>query len=337
MGVEGGGRDGYGGIGDDGKDALDEQDAMKGVGAVRDEVAGLEGVMTLDGDVGEIGIGGQGLDVEGECGGEGAVLVEGMAEQDVLGLHGIGGEQEMAGGDGGKVVGFFERGGLGMAAFGATVAQEEAGDAVVDEEMVEIGEQVAETLFGVTVVTREQVDEGIEDDEAGVDTFDSGEEVGEVFGEGEDARFGGREVRVLGKVRVGVGDEGEDVDVVKVGPQVDEVLALGGVGIGKGGDDDDTALDRGGAVGHGFAGGDGGGDLEGEQAFAEAMIAVEQGDAAQRETLLPEPCNGLCGGGTLGVSDGTRIGLGRCGYEIEQGCEAGCRGGGNRRRGENRR
>ncbi len=233
--------------------------------------------------------------MEDERGGEGAVLVEGMAEQDVRGLHGIGGEQEMADGGGGKVVGFFERGGLGMAAFGATVAQEEAGDAVVDEEMVEIGEQVAETLFGVTVVTREQMDEGIEDDEFGVDAFDSGEEVGEVFGDGEDARVGRREVRVLGKMGIGVGDEGEDVDVVEIGTEVDEVLTLRGVGIGKGGDDDDAALDGGRTVGHGFAGGDGGGDLEGKQAFAQAVVAVEQGDAAQRETLLPEPGDGLGG------------------------------------------
>ncbi len=203
----------------------------------------------------------------------------------------------MADGGGGEVVGFFERGGLGVAAFGATVAQDKAGDAVVDEEMVEIGEQVAETLFGITVVTREQMDEGIEDDEAGVDAFNGGKEVGEIFRDGEDACFGGREVRVLGKVGIGVGDEREDFDAVKVGPEVDEVLALGGVGIGKGGDDDNTALDRGGAVGHGLTRGDGGSDLEGEQAFAQAMIAIEQGDAAQRETLLPEPRDGLRGGG----------------------------------------
>ncbi len=56
--IEGGRRNGCGGGGEDGKDTLGKQDAMKGVGAVRDEVAGLEGVMTLDGDVGEIGIGG---------------------------------------------------------------------------------------------------------------------------------------------------------------------------------------------------------------------------------------------------------------------------------------
>ncbi len=93
MGVEGCSRGGFGGIGDDGKDTLGKQVAMEGIGAMGEELVGLEDMMTLDGHVGEIGIGGEGLDAERERGGEGAVLVEGMAEQDLFGLHRIGGEQ----------------------------------------------------------------------------------------------------------------------------------------------------------------------------------------------------------------------------------------------------
>ncbi len=151
----------------------------------------------------------------------------------------------MADGSGGEVVGFFEGSGFGMAAFGATVAQEEAGDGVFDEEVVEVGEEVAETLFGVAIVAGEEMDEGVKDDEAGIDALDGGEEVGEVFGEREDARVGGRERGILGELGVGVGNEGEDFDAVEVGTQVDELLTLSGVGIGKGCDDDDATPDGG--------------------------------------------------------------------------------------------
>ncbi len=92
MGVEGGGRDGFGGIGDDGEDELGKELTMEGVGAIREELVGLEDVMAVDGDVSKVGVGGQGLDVEGERGGEVAVAREGVAEQDLFGLHGIGGK-----------------------------------------------------------------------------------------------------------------------------------------------------------------------------------------------------------------------------------------------------
>jgi hypothetical protein len=53
---------------------------MEGVGAMREKLLGLEGVMALDGDVGEVGIGGKGLDVEHERWGEGAMTIDGVTE-----------------------------------------------------------------------------------------------------------------------------------------------------------------------------------------------------------------------------------------------------------------
>ena len=72
-----------------------------------------------------------------------------------------------------------------MAAFGSRVADEEAGDVAFDEALVEVGEQVAETLVGPAAVAREQTDKGVEDDETGIDAFDSVEEAGEILRERE--------------------------------------------------------------------------------------------------------------------------------------------------------
>ena len=115
----------------------------------------------------------------------------GMAQQEVIGLDGVRGNEETANGDGGEVVGAFEDGGSGVSAFGGAVADEEAGDVVLDEALVEGGEVVAETVVGATLLVREEVDEGIEDDEAGVGALDGIEEEGKVFGEGEGAVVGG--------------------------------------------------------------------------------------------------------------------------------------------------
>jgi hypothetical protein len=59
------------------------------------------------------------------------------------------------------------------------------------------------------------------------------------------------------------------------------------------GDEDDATLDGGGAVGHGFAGGDGCGDLEGEEAFAGGVVAVEEGDTGKGDAARPEPLEWL--------------------------------------------
>jgi hypothetical protein len=82
-------------------------------------------------------------------------------------------------------------------------------------------------------------------------------------------------------------------------------LKLGSGGVSAGRDDDNAPLDGFGAIGHGRAGGDAGSYLEGEQAFACAVIAVQERDACKRETVMPEPADGLgCGFGEIVVVDG---------------------------------
>lgn len=63
-------------------------------------------------------------------------------------------------------------------------------------------------------------------------------------------------------------------------------------GVTGGGDEDDGAGCAGGAIGQGVAAGEAGGDVEGEEGFAAAEGAVEEGDAALGETVLPEPGDG---------------------------------------------
>ena len=51
--------------------------------------------------------------------------------------------------------------------------------------------------------------------------------------------------------------------------------------------------------------------MEGEKAFASAVIAVEEGDAGEGEAFLPEPVEGLgCGGGEWLLVDGEGVGGG---------------------------
>lgn len=150
---------------------------------------------------------------------------------------------------------------------------------------------MVEMASGTTALPGERVDEGVEDDEAGIELVDGVEEKGKIFGQAEGTTLGW--MRRGGRVL----DIGEDLDVREVGSQVGKLLELGGGGIGVGGDDDDVALDGWGAVWHGRAGGDGGSDLVGEQGFAQEVITIEQGDACEREAVLPEPMDGLRGGG----------------------------------------
>ena len=87
-------------------------------------------------------------------------------------------------------------------------------------------------------------------------------------------------------------DVGEDFNVAEIGSQSGEQWELGGSRIDGGSDNDDSTLHGSGAVWHGTAIGDVSGEGYSEQAFACAMIAVEQGDGTRRETLLPEPADG---------------------------------------------
>ncbi len=68
---------------------------------------------------------------------------------------------------------------------------------------------------------------------------------------------------------------------------------MGGGGISIGRNDDNATLNSGCAIGHGSTGGDSSSDLEGEEGFAAAVVAVEQGDASEGKTFLPEPADGL--------------------------------------------
>ena len=57
--------------------------------------------------------------------------------------------------------------------------------------------------------------------------------------------------------------------------------------------EDDGALGAGGAPRQRAAAGDAGSDVQGEQGFAGAGFAFEQGEGAQGEIVLPEPGDGL--------------------------------------------
>ena len=86
-----------------------------------------------------------------------------------------------------ETFGAFEDGGTGEATFGTAVTYDEASDAAFDQVLIEIGEQLTEALVGPAAGVGEQVDEGIEDDEMGVDAVDRFKEAGKIFWEGEGA------------------------------------------------------------------------------------------------------------------------------------------------------
>ena len=75
-----------------------------------------------------------------------------MTQEEVIGLEGIRGKKKAADRDGDEVVRFFEGGWSSVAAFGRTSANEETGDVVFDELVVEVDEQVAEALVGATLL-----------------------------------------------------------------------------------------------------------------------------------------------------------------------------------------
>ena len=88
-------------------------------------------------------------------------------------------------------------------------------------------------------------------------------------------------------------DIGEEFDVLEIGPLGGEEGELGLSGIDVGGNDDDATGSGWCAVWHGRACGYGGGDEEGEEAAACAVVAVEEGEAAFGETMWPEPVGGF--------------------------------------------
>ena len=171
--------------GEDVEEVLKEELTMESVGTSVEEVSGLEGVSAKDGKVWKGRIMGMRGYVELERGNEGGVTTESVAEEDVVGLHGGGGQEDATGRVGGEVVGALQDGWAGVAAFGVTGTGDEAGDGVFDAVLVEIGEEVTETLVGPALVAREEADEGVEDDEFGVDALDGLREEWEVLWERE--------------------------------------------------------------------------------------------------------------------------------------------------------
>ena len=62
------------------------------------------------------------------------------------------------------MVGFFELRWAGVASSGWTGANEQAGDVVLDEVLVEVDEEMAETLISTALLAREEGDEWVEYD-----------------------------------------------------------------------------------------------------------------------------------------------------------------------------
>jgi hypothetical protein len=191
-----------------------------------------------------------------------------VGEQEMIRLHRISCHEETAGGDPLETLGAFEGGGTGEAAFGPAVAHDEAGDAAFYEVLIEISEQTPQALVGPAAGVGEQVDEGVEDDEIGVDLVDCFKEEGKILWE--------REGAITGKVRgvLGVVDVREDLDTGKVCSPGREQLELGRGRVPMRGNDDNSTLNRRRAIKQGSTRRDVSGYLQGEQGFLATVIAV---------------------------------------------------------------
>ncbi len=245
---------------------------------------------TLDGDVRKVGIIRERLDLEDKGWGEGRMDIRYVAQKELVGLHRMVGEQQTADGVSQEAFGAFADGGTGVAAFGRTVANKEAGDVVFDQVLIEIGEETPDALVGPAVGVGEEIDERVEDDKTSVDAFNRFKEAGKILRKGEGT--------IAGWVRgvFGVLDVREDFNAREIGSHSSEQWELGSSCIGCRCDDDNTALNGWSAIGHGSARGDRGSDLEGEEAFTTAVVAVQEGDASKGETFFPEPTDGLKSG-----------------------------------------
>lgn len=173
---------------------------------------------------------------------------------------------------------------------GWTITDKEAGNITLDETLVEIHEQKAEVAVVETALTRDQADERVKDDEPGIDVVDGIEQERKIQWESKGTIATGTKFRDLFL------DKREDFDAGKIGPQGGEKWKLVGGEIGVRSDDDDTSDGGSGPIRQGQAGGDGCGDVQGEQAFATGVITIKECDARERDALLPEPAGGLrCG------------------------------------------
>ena len=198
----------------------------------------MQAVGTEAGDVRKVRVVRVGQYAEGKRGGEtqGRVVAVNVGEQEMIRLHGISCHEETTCGDTQEAFGAFQGGGTGEAAFGAAVAHDEAGDAAFETVLIEIGEQLTEALVGPAAGVREQVDEGIEDDEMGVDPVNCFKEAGKILWEREGAMARGM------RGVVGVMDVREGFDAGKIGSPGGEQLELGRGKVPMGGDNDNPTL-----------------------------------------------------------------------------------------------
>jgi hypothetical protein len=123
----------------------------------------------------------------------------------------------------------------------------------------------------------------VNNDEDGARLFDSVDQDREVCGQGERGNL------VAACDRIADANKGDKMNAWGI--------ATGGLDAGFddigdgifGGDEDDITLYARGAIGHGLAGSDTGSEVEREEGFAEARLAVEDGQFAVRDTAGPEP------------------------------------------------
>src|SRR5579859_2207945 len=108
-----------------------------------------------------------------------------MTQEEAIRVEWIGREEQTAGGNFGKLVGTFKNGWPGVSTFGWTIADDDAGNVVVDKLLVKVCEEMTETLVGPAALAREETDEWVKDDKTGVDTFHRLVETREIFWDGK--------------------------------------------------------------------------------------------------------------------------------------------------------
>src|SRR6266567_6220975 len=84
-------------------------------------------------------------------------------------------------------------------------------------------------------------------------------------------------------------DDGQETNARGVAARGEDAWFDGVGSIVFGGDKDDVALETRGTIGHGSAGGDTSGEVEGDEGFAEAWVGVEEGEFATEDAFFPEP------------------------------------------------
>ncbi len=296
---------GEGGV--DGEGGAEEVDGLEEVGAALGArgAEGVEGGVGVGGD----GVGGEpgdavGLEGEGEAGSGGAeVVFEGEEEAggeriEIVGLR-MGGREVWGIGWGVGVlddeVGAAGAGDEGEVAAGAVegaggglfveVVDGEEGDVELFGEAIDVGGDGAD--FGGGAGRGEEGPEGVDEDEGGV--------VGAVNEFAESvlvvAEEEGLGVGVFRGVGIADAAEGEEAFGVAAGGfelgADDGGEAVFGAEVDDGGG---LAVEGGGcAVGPGLAGGETGGDIDGEGGFAEIGVAGDEGEGADGDAVEPEP------------------------------------------------